>query len=203
MPGGLLSSSSHKVQEWEADGVCRIVVPATIIDEIEHHGITRNGLLYSPSCPEDRLMLQTLIAHAAPQWCAEVPSLYVRRQLAVAELPSDMRRDLWFSVLSSTTLTAQQQIVHLSSKRGVDGVEMGLDNKPTALRVKSLYDDLQRNKFQEYGQGEGMERVRALVLSFLDSSWDNEYKQGLTSLSAPFLEVYKDEGLVCEEGLYG
>ena len=35
-----------------------------------------------------------------------------------------------------------------------------------------------------------MERLRRLILSWLELERDNEYKQGLTSLAAPFLEVF-------------
>lgn len=62
--------------------------------------------------------------------------------------------------------------------------------------MRSLYEDLERTKFSQYAQGEHMQRMKRLVLRWLDLEAHNEYKQGLTSLAAPFLEVFGPGGCV-------
>lgn len=108
-----------------------------------------------------------------------LPCLADRGRLVVVELPASHRKELWLALLS-------------------DGVKMQVEAKrimPTHSeavegRIQCLYEDLRRTKFPDYAQGEGVERLRRLVLAWLHLDSHNSYRQGLTSLACIFLELF-------------
>lgn len=130
---------------------------------------------------------------AAPAWgcdsssssnCSLLPRLADRDRLVALELPAYFRGDLWMAILSLP-----------SDADGKKGYIKEEDIKPMhstliESRIQCLYEDLRRTKFEEYAQGEGMERLRRLILAFLHLEEDNGYRQGLTSLASVFLEVF-------------
>ena len=126
----------------------------------------------------------------APAWgngstsTSSLPRLADRGRLVALELPSSFRGDLWVTVLSPP-----------AAAEGGKGYLEGKDIKPThsaviESRIQCLYEDLRRTKFGEYAQGEGMERLRRLILAWLHLGEENGYRQGLTSLASVFLEVF-------------
>lgn len=101
-----------------------------------------------------------------------LPGLKIRATLGIRQISPEKRDALW-----------------LVMGKGVEGEK---ENEPgtEGRRVRALYQDLERNKFEKYREGVEMDRVRELILTWLREDKQREYKQGLTILAALVLEVF-------------
>ena len=153
-----------------------------------------------------RTMRTRMSQTAAPAWGSDnssssnsssssssLPRLAERGRLVALELPASFRGDLWMSILSPSA--AAGGAAGGAAAGGGKGYIREEDIKPMhsakiESRIQCLYEDIRRTKFGEYAQGEGMERLRRLILAWLHLREDNGYRQGLTSLASVFLEVF-------------
>lgn len=102
-----------------------------------------------------------------------LPPLKTRRLLGLGQISAERRAALW-----------------LLMRKGVDGEKDKFEPDEEGLRVRALYQDLGRNKFEKYREGAEMDRVKHLILTWLREDKKREYKQGLTILAASVLEVF-------------
>ncbi len=181
--------------------MCRVVFPWAVFQEAlaarrgDHHHHQRGqrcpvdlqeelAALLAVQTPSDgkeagERILQIVAEAAHASWSAGVlPPLSMRGRLVALELPASLRPQLW---LALATCAGQDALLASPSPVHTLAIEP---------RVQCLYRDLQRTKFAHFAQGEGMERLRRLILAWLHVSDGNHYRQGLTSLASVFLEVF-------------